>query len=268
MHKTLLPAVSLLAFLVGCADLQRDHVQFDQLSDCPKQTAATLIVKQSQFGSLTDTHTLACALTILRDTQDPAVRRTSLGSRLCFQLAERETNQEKREKLATEGVSFAETALAQGGGDDGAVHYYLATNLGLAVREHIVLAMENLGRLETEMKRALALSPDIDDGGPLRILGMLYLKAPAWPNGIGDPDKALELLEKAVKEYPGHPLNHLFYAQALMNEDNKASLTQVKSEFALGEQLLTEGNWGYSKEPWKKEFDDFQQELRETVSAN
>ena len=53
-----------------------------------------------------------------------------------------------------------------------------------------------------------------------------------------------------------------------MNEDNKASLTQVKSEFALGEQLLTEGNWGYSKEPWKKEFDDFQQELRETVSAN
>ena len=269
MRKTrLLPVASMLAFLVGCTELQRDHVQFDQLSDCPKQTVTTLIAKQSQLGPLSDTHTLACALTILRDTQDPAVRRTSLGSRLCLQLAERETNQEKREKLATEGVGFAEAALAQGAGDDGAVHYYLATNLGLAVREHIILATENLGRLETEMKRAVALNPGIDDGGPLRILGMLYLKAPAWPNGIGDRDKSLELLEKAVKEHPGHPLNHLFYAQALWDEDEEAVITQVKAEFALGEQLLTEGNWGYSKEPWKKEFDAFQQELGETDAAN
>ena len=263
LRKTrFLPAVSILAFLAGCAGLPSDHVQFDGLSNCPKQTAATLAAKQSQLGPLSDTHTLACALTVLRNTQDTAVRRTALGSRLCLHLAEREANQEKREKLAAEGVSFAEAALAQGGGD-GAVHYYLAVNLGLAVREHITLAMENLGRLEDEMKQAEALSPDIDDGGPLRILGTLYLKAPAWPNGIGDRDKALELLKKAVIQHPGHPLNHLFYAQALWDEGDEATLTQVKAEFALGEKLLAEGNWGYSKEPWKKEFDAFQQEFGE-----
>ena len=205
---------------------------------------------------------LACALMVLGDSQDPAVHRTSLGSRISLQLAERETNQEKREKLATQGVGFAESAIAQGGNSDGAVHYYLAANLGLAVRDHITLAVGNLGRLESEMKQALALSPDIDDGGPLRLLGALYLKAPAWPNGIGDRDKALELLEKAVKEHPRHPLNHLFYAQALWEEGDEASLTQVKSEFSLGEKLLAQGNWGYSKEPWKKEFDAFQQELK------
>jgi tetratricopeptide (TPR) repeat protein len=212
---------------------------------------------------LTDTHTLACALTVLRDTQDPSVLRTSLGSRLCLHLAEREANQEKREKLAAEGVGFAEATLAQGGSGDGAVHYYLAANLGLAVREHITLAMENLGRLESEMKQALALSPDIDDGGPLRLLGALYLKAPAWPNGIGDRDKALELLAKAVKEHPMHPLNHLFYAQTLWEEGDEATLIQVKAEFALGKKLLAEGDWGYRKAPWKKEFDEFQQECGE-----
>jgi hypothetical protein len=47
-------------------------------------------------------------------------------------LAEREANQDKREKLTAEGVNFAEAALAHGGGNDGTVHYYLATNLGLA----------------------------------------------------------------------------------------------------------------------------------------
>ncbi len=141
------------------------------------------------------------------------------------------------------------------------MHYYLAANLGLAVREHITLAMENLGRLENEMKRAVALSPDIDHGGPLRLLGALYLKAPAWPNGIGDLDKSLELLEKAVKEHPGHPLNHLFYAQALWNEGAEADLIRVKTEFALGEKLLAEGLWGYNKAPWKKEFAEFAQEF-------
>ncbi|TAK63453.1 MAG: hypothetical protein EPO18_06940 [Methylobacter sp.] len=253
----------MLLFLMSCAGLPRDHVQLGQLSDCPKQTSAMLVAKQCQLSTLSDTHTLACALAVLRDTQNPTVRCPSLGSRLCLYLAERETNQEKREKLAAEGVGFAEAALAQGASGDGEVHYYLAANLGLAVREHFTVAMQNLSRLEDEMKQALALSPDIDDGGPLRLLGALYLKAPAWPNGIGDGDKALELLKKAVTEHPGHPLNHLFYAQALWSEGDEANLPQVKAEFALGQKLLAEGNWGYSKEPWKKEFDEFQEELGE-----
>ena len=212
-----------------------------RLSGCPKQTAATLAAEQNQLGPLSDTHTLNCALTVLRDTQDPAVRRTALGSRLCLHLAERETNQEKREKLAAEGVDFAEAALAQGGSGDGAVHYYLAANLGLAVREHPTLAMGNLGRLENEMKQAVALSPDIDDGGPLRLLGALYLKAPAWPSGIGDRDKALELLEKAVKEHPEHPLNHLFYAQALWDEGDEATLSPDKSRIRAGGEAVGRG---------------------------
>jgi hypothetical protein len=261
-------SVSILALLAGCAGLQHGPVPPEQQAGCPKQTAAELAAGQNQLGPLSDTHTLSCALNVLRGSQDPAVRRTALGSRLCLHLAERETNQDKRGKLASEGVGFAETALAQGGNGDGAVHYYLAVNLGLAVREHPTQAVANLGRLESEMKQSVALSPDLDDGGPLRVLGSLYLKAPAWPSGIGDLDKALELLEKAVKEHPGHPLNHLFYAQTLCAEGEEASLNQARAEYALGEKLLAEGNWGYNKEPWKKEFDEFQQECGEAAPAH
>jgi len=264
----LLVSVSILVFLAGCAGLQQDPIQSDQISGCPEQTTATLAVEQNQLGPLSDTHTLNCALNVLRNTQDPAIRRTALSSRLCLHLAEREANQDKREKLAAEGVSSAEVALAQGGSGDGAVHYYLAANLGLAVREHPTLAVGNLGRLEAEMKQAVALSPGIDDGGPLRLLGALYLKAPPWPSGIGDPDKALELLEKAVKEHPEHPLNHLFYAQALWDEGDEVSLTRLKTEFALGEKLLSEGNWGYNKKPWQEEFDEFAQECGTTGSGH
>ena len=174
MRETwLISTVSMLVLLAGCTVLQRDHIQFDGLSNCPEHTPIMLLVRQSQFSPLSDTHTLACALSVLRITQDPTVLRTSLGSRISLYLAERETSQEKRERLAAEGFGFAETALANGGDGDGAVHYYLATNLGLAIREQITLAIKNLSRLENEMKRAMDLSPDIDDGGPLRILGAL-----------------------------------------------------------------------------------------------
>jgi hypothetical protein len=121
--------------------------------------------------------------------------------------------------------------------------------------------MDNLERLEKEMKQAMVLSPDIDAGGPLRLLGTLYLKAPAWPNGIGDQDKAVELLAEAVKKHPGHPLNHLFYAQALFAAGDDEASPEVKAELALGQKLLAEGNWGYRKTPWQKEFDAFAQEI-------
>lgn len=256
-----LPLAALL--LTGCAGLQQERVSLGPLTDCPKQTAQTLAETQDQLGAFSDSHTLACALSFLRGDNPPALRRTALGSRLCLHLAERETVQDKREKLAAEGVKFAETALAKGGDGDGEVHYYLATNLGLAVREHVTLAMDNLGRLESELKRAVALNPGLDDGGPLRVLGTLYLKAPAWPNGIGDQDKALELLQRAVKEHPNHPLNHLFYAQALWEVDSDANADQAKAELALGLITLEEGKWGYRKQPWQKEFDEFKQDMDE-----
>jgi hypothetical protein len=264
---TPLRALAPLLFLTGCAGLPQDRVSFGQLSDCPKLTARLLAESQGQLGPLTDTHTLACALTFLRANQDPELRRTPLGSRLCLNLAERETDQGKREMLAAEGVSFAESAIALGSGSDGAVHYYLATNLGLAVRENIPLAMENLARLESELKQAVVLASGLDDGGPLRVLGALYLKAPAWPAGIGDRDKALELLEQAVHKHPGHPLNHLFYAQALWDDYSETNAAKAKTEFAAGWKLLEEGHWGYRQAPWQKEFEAFKQEMASDSSG-
>jgi len=69
----------------------------------------------------------------------------------------------------------------------------------------------------------------------------------------GNRDKALELLEKAAKEHPGHPLNHLFYSQALWDEGDEASFIQYKTKFAFGEKLLSEGNWGYNERVLEKE---------------
>jgi hypothetical protein len=130
------------------------------------------------------------------------------------------------------------------------------------VRDDITLAMANMTRLESEMKRAVELSPDIDYGGPLRLLGMLYLKAPPWPTGIGDGDKALELLKRVAEKHPAHPLNQLFYAQALWEVEGADAATQVESRMAAGRKLLQQGKWGYSREPWEREFAELEKEIQ------
>lgn len=248
----------------GCATLHRKAVPLDQTSGCPTDALDRLSARQDDFGPVTDTRTLECALSSLRASQDPAPQRSALGSRLCLYLAERNLDPNAREKLAAEGVRFAEAALALGADGDGRAHYYLATNLGLAVRDHLTLAMENLPRLESELQRAVALNPDTDGGGPLRVLGVLYLKAPPWPAGIGDSDKALGLLKRAVESHPEHPLNHLFYAQALWAAEEDAAIGQAKSQVDSGIQLLKNSTWDYNRVLWQKEFAAFQQEIDES----
>jgi hypothetical protein len=131
------------------------------------------------------------------------------------------------------------------------VHYYLAANLELVIRDHVTLAMENLPRLQGEMQRAVDLSPEIDDGGPLRLLGILYLKAPPWPTGFGDGEKPLELLREAVEKHPDHPLNHLFYAEVLWEADESSPVERIETELATGMRLLAEGTGATTERPGK-----------------
>ena len=248
-----------LGLLAGCTTLE--GVRFGRSSSCPEEIVEIVTLRPSELGPWSETDTLECALSWLQDTNDPTLRRSALGSRLSLHLAERTLEADKRENLAAEGVRFAEAAIALGADGDGAVHYYLAANLGLVVRDHVTLAMENLPRLQSETQRAVDLSPEIDDGGPLRVLGMLYLKAPPWPTGFGDGEKALDLLRAVVEKHPRHPLNHLFYAEVLWEVDESSPVEHIETELATGMWLLAEGNWGYNRAPWEKEFDRFLEDI-------
>ena len=101
---------------------------------------------------------------------------------------------------------------------------------------------------ELALLNAAQAVPDEDMGGPLRLLGFIYLKAPAWPAGPGDLDRSLELLQTAVKRHPSHPLNHLFLA-AVLNEDGDREA--AAAEIALGLKLADERLWGRQAIQWR-----------------
>lgn len=110
-------------------------------------------------------------------------------------------------------------------------------------------AMKLLGE-EVALLEAAQAVPEADLGGPLRILGFVLLKAPAWPAGPGDLDRSLELLEKAAALYPSHPLNHLILAQALA-EDGREE--EARASLARGMALADESVWGPAAALWRQD---------------
>jgi len=254
-----IPAGALLIgiLLSGCTfTLPEDIVDLGTQDTCPEWTSEELQARAREFNHCTETSTLHCALGTLRGASPSPIHRTETGARICYLLADRTTkDQEKKERYAAEGVRWAEIALTERIEPIGAVHYYLAVNLGMAVRQHATLAVKNLKRLEEELLKAKELSPQEEQGGPLRVLGMLYLMAPPWPKGIGDGDKALELLKEAVEKHPGYPLNHAFYAQALWDLEEDDAIDQVKSHLGKSRELIEKGDWGTARERWLKDIE-------------
>ena len=134
-------------------------------------------------------------------------------------------------------------------GRDPRAAYLLAVNLGLNVRAVGLAALGRVGEVIAALELAAAL-PAQDLGGPWRVLGMLYLKAPPWPAGPGDLEAALGLLKQAATQYPSHPQNHLFLAEALLEDGDR---TAARRELAAATGLASRLTWGDDADRWRAE---------------
>lgn len=102
-------------------------------------------------------------------------------------------------------------------------NFWLAVNYGSYGQEKGI--MQSLA-LVSPIKEAAERAAEIDGsyffGGPWRVLGRLYHKAPGFPFSVGDTKKAVECLKKSVELGPKFYLNRLFLAEAYVSDRNKA----------------------------------------------
>jgi tetratricopeptide (TPR) repeat protein len=83
--------------------------------------------------------------------------------------------------------------------------------------------------MKERAERAAEIDGSYFYGGPYRVLGRLYHKAPGFPFSIGNNKKAIEYLEKAVELGPKFYLNRLFLAEAyLSNRDRQKAREQLE----------------------------------------
>jgi tetratricopeptide (TPR) repeat protein len=112
--------------------------------------------------------------------------------------------------------------------------YLLAQALGQQARERPSTAHDGLNRMVEALQRAIAGDPGLDDGGPHRVLALVYLRAPGWPAGPGDAEEGLRQAEKASALDPDYPPNQLARAEALAKNGRTAeSHAAYEHAFAL-----------------------------------
>ena len=124
-------------------------------------------------------------------------------------------NYEQGVEWGKKGVATNETSLE--------ANFWLAVNYGnFGTEKGIMKSLSLIQPIKTSIERVLEIDESYFYGGPYRVLGRLYHKAPGFPFSIGDSKKAVEYLEKAVELGPKFYLNHLFIAelyQSLRNKD-------------------------------------------------
>jgi tetratricopeptide (TPR) repeat protein len=171
------------------------------------------------------------------------------AARACFVLADAASTDEERRRWADEGAKHAGRAAARQPRSAEA-HYYLAVNLGLVASTRPVGALQMVPTIAAAGKRAMELAPSYDRGGPLRLMGRLYAKAPPWPTSIGDLEEAMQILRRAVDSFPDEPLNRLFLAEALVSahryDEAKAELRRVLA-------AAPKGDWARVGKRWRRE---------------
>ncbi len=102
-------------------------------------------------------------------------------------------------------------------------NFWLAVNSGSYGQEKgIMQSLAMISPIKAAAEKALELDENYFYGGPWRVLGRLYHKAPGFPFSIGNGKKAAECLEKAVDLGPKFFLNRLFLAEVYLSNRDKA----------------------------------------------
>ena len=131
-------------------------------------------------------------------------------------IAENETNGPVRINAAKHGITLARQARElQPDRVEG--HYWYAIAVGLLADADRTFGLKAVGEMEPALRRAIEVDERYDYGGPVRVLGVLFLRTPPPPVSIGSSRKGLRWMQRAMELFPEYPENLLYLAEALHN---------------------------------------------------
>ncbi len=237
-----LPGIALIEMRWEYGQVPDDFEELIQLTE-------DLYCENGKLENITKSLHVACKALDIKPDDAYA---NHLVSRSCFWLIEHGEpatcyDKEENINIFLNCSKFGEKAV-NGAPDNAEYQLYYALNMGLQIKDaNWAKAIFKISTLMKTLENSIKLDDSLREGGALRVLAMIYLKAPPWPTGVGDEEKALELLETAVDKYPEHPLNHCFYAEALMEdeeyEDALNSIETARTKISPKDRYWRTENW-------------------------
>ncbi|UCF36738.1 MAG: hypothetical protein JSU96_18305 [Acidobacteriota bacterium] len=95
-------------------------------------------------------------------------------------------------------------------------YYFRAISIGLFAQENKLYGRDAMQEFRADAQKAIEIDPRYDFGGPHRVLGALYLRAPGPPAGIGSTQRAYRQLLIAHEISPDYPENLLFLGEVCL----------------------------------------------------
>jgi hypothetical protein len=135
-------------------------------------------------------------------------------------LVEHEPDPDARRALVTVGVQSGQLCKERAP-ESAACDYALAIALGQQARERPATGHDGVSKMVAALQRAIGADPRLDHAGPHRVLALVYLRAPGWPAGPGDPEAGLRQAQAASALAPDHPANQLALGEALRRNDRR-----------------------------------------------
>jgi len=161
-------------------------------------------------------------------------------------LAANETRSDLRRQYAQRGIVFARRARELKPDGVEACYWY-ALNVGWLADVDRAYGLDAVTEMQSALNRAIELDERYDYGGPLRVLGILYLRTPQPPSSIGSPRKGLRLLQRAVSLFPDYPENYLYLAEALRDnkrvDEAKEALRKVLEAKPWADEQFESAQW-------------------------
>jgi Tfp pilus assembly protein PilF len=140
-----------------------------------------------------------------------------------YYLATHTDNKDEREKALREGIEAGKTAVQlQGGKPEG--HFWLGANYGAAAQTSLTEGLADADDTKNEMEAVLRLDEGYQDGSAYMVLGLVYLGEPKFVGG--DPQKAIELMEKGLRFGQANAFLHLHLAEAYLKVGRTADARQ------------------------------------------
>ena len=138
-------------------------------------------------------------------------------------------------------------------------HYYLAQLIGFAALSQKGETKQAILQMVAEGEQAIKIDEKFDHGGPVRMLGALYARAPKEPVSIGDAEKATTFMKRAVTADGDYPLNHIYLAEAYIADERYPEAT---SELAAARKLLESKSWDQKRSAWQAQLTRVEHKLR------
>lgn len=110
--------------------------------------------------------------------------------------------------------AYAYAVVQDADADDAGSAFGRAAVTGRFVQGKGLRAADSLREVEEYARRSAELDPNFRDGAATRLLGTLYVVAPASLLDHGDSETGLAMLESLTAAHPQDPVNHLRLAEA------------------------------------------------------